>query len=352
MRHTALLAASGLLAVVVASCGGSVPMPVSGLSTDSHDTLSSAQSSGILHYHAVPLPTGFVPLDIMKDGQVPGSISTHAAIYKNGHLTILPDFPECTPRGPNPQEYITAASVNSRGEAVGFCDLSNQNTLFAGIPLSYKDGLVTHLVSSEQGNSVIECMAINDLGVIVGAINPRGNSGSALLQFYSDGRHATYIAPGGNGNCWIDDNDLIATTEYNPGDAVNAEYVKLSGAFKFIFPYPTPSDASWMNESGAVVGSEGRYDRPFIVVGGKASFVPGQNVNLTGINVQNEVIGQDTLGIFIYANGEKTNISRDIFPARDYTVVGQVGFLGGLSDRGEFVAGTSAGKYYFISPDR
>ena len=361
MRNTSFLAFSGLLAVVLISCGGGVPTPASGAFTNDRSVLESALPSTQLHYRAVPLPKGFVPLDIMKDGQVPGSISTHAAIYKDGHLSILPDFTGCVARGPNPSENVTATSVNSSGEAVGFCNLSNGNTLMNGFPLFYKDGHVRRLVSPEQGNSSIVCMSINDLGVIVGAVNVRGNSGSVLYQFYSDGRRATFFGEGGSVNCWIDHNGLVASGTTSP--AIIAEFVKLNGFTKRIFPDTIDSQNSWMNDNGVVVGGEapitGGVGEDFVdAINAKPTLIlPGSN-GLTGINDKNVIIGQGTSGIFIYSNGEKTNISPDITPTRDYAVSGVgsndgFGYLGGLSDRGEFVAQTkSTGKYYFISPDR
>ena len=359
MRNTAFLAFSGLLAVVLMSCGGSVLTPANGSFTTDRNVLESTLPNTLPHYRAVPLPKGFVPLDIMKDGQVPGAIGTHAAIYKNGHLTILPDFTGCTVSGAF--EFITAASVNSRGEAVGFCGLSNNNTLMRTIPLFYKDGQVKRLVSSEQGNSSIECIAINDLGVIVGSVSDRGDSGASLFQFYSDGRHATFLAQSGSVNCWIDDNDLIATGTTSP--AIIAEFVKLNGFLKRIFPDTIVSEANWMNENGVVIGHEasitGGVGENFVdAINAKPTLILRGRNFLTGINDKNVIIGQDTSGIFIYSNGEKTNISPDIFPTRDYAVSGvggnnSFGYLGGLSDRGEFVAQTkSTGKYYFISPDR
>src|SRR5579872_456087 len=170
----------------------------------------AAHSSSSPMYTAVALPSGFVPRAITKGGQIPGRIGTHAAVYANGQLTILPDFPGCG------HATINATGANDRGEVVGLCNV-RRNGINFGIPLYYFNGSVKRL-SVESNDTYGVDIKINDKGVIVGVFDRDVIESGELVRFFTDGDHPIDIGDAGIGfTLALNESGQIAVTQYQPG---------------------------------------------------------------------------------------------------------------------------------------
>lgn len=103
------------LLLVLAGCaggnGGIAALPASHSPTSNTKASQLAvEASADLKYVLEPLPSGFVPYAIMRNGRIAGSQGVNAAIYYRGRLASL---------GTYEGGSSVARFVNDRGDAVG-----------------------------------------------------------------------------------------------------------------------------------------------------------------------------------------------------------------------------------------
>jgi hypothetical protein len=320
--------------------------------------------SHAMQFNAIALPQGFRPIAIMKDGAIPGSIGDHAAVFSHGRLSLLKDYPGCT-IGKQNQDFInTATSVNMRGEVVGYCNYHNVPSAsapsFVGIALYYKNGNVKALPypiqDSTLGASVFS-MSINDVGNIVGGINQTGNFTSALYRLYTDGTQATVIADAFGFIETINDKNEVANTQ-GAATCCQATITSITGQSTLLIgPEPLCSISAWINDRNAVVGADGcSTPRAYLYSGCGVTYLPAPAREATGINNAGDIIGAEVSGLFLYKNGTLNSISPDIRPSDNYSVLTAdcvacfAPYLGGLSNRDEFIATTPSGQFYLVKP--
>ena len=309
-------------------------------------------------YTSVPLPNGFIPYAMMSDGQIPGALGDRAAIYKNGGTHLLARYANCV-------SGSIATSVNSRGEAVGFC-LGN-GVYFA---LDFHDGRVNALhrpAGRPPTNSWVEALSIDDARDVIGFATCTCTNGPPnLARFFTDGKPATLIAdnlPRSFGVPYnLNRSGHFAYSAYRgqfTTDGANA-YVGYGDQLTRVFPdRGGNSSATWLNDANSVTGwiNHGSFNAPVLQAYLHTStgtalipFLPETTSMVpTAVDNQNQVIGNASLNnganaVFIYASGHVTNLGPFIKPSGPYTA------LSGISDRGAFVAHDNNRNFFLIAP--
>jgi hypothetical protein len=318
--------------------------------------------SHAMRFNATALPVGFQPIAIMKDGAIPGSIGDHAAVFSHGRLKILKDYPGCTIGEQNRDFINTATSVNVRGEVVGYCNYQSASSAagpaFVGIPLYYKNGKIKALPypSYNTLGATVYSMSINDLGVIVGAVNAAFNFTSGLYRFYTDGTQATALGDTFNFIETINDKNEIANTQAE-ATCCHATITSITGQSTVLWAEPLCSISAWINDRSDVVGAYGcSTPQAYVYSDGVVTFLPAPATEATGINNAGDIIGAEASGLFLYKNGVLNSISSNIRPPGNYSVLTidcacfYASYLGGLSKHDEFVATAGRGQFYLVTP--
>jgi len=207
----------------------------------------------------------------------------------------------------------------------------------------------------ESLGATVLSMSINDLGVIVGALNVPSEFNSGLYRFYTDGTQATAIGDTFNFIETINDKNQIANTQAE-ATCCHATITSAAGQSTVLWADPLCSTSNWINDRNDLVGAYGcTTARAYVYSGGAATFLPAPATEATGINDAGDIIGTETSGIFLYKNAVLYSISPDIRPRGDYSVLTidcacfYASYLGGLSERDEFIA-TRRGQFYLIMP--
>lgn len=345
--------------------GSQTPLPHQEPASSVNGARGAALRSHAMQFTAIALPTRFRPVAIMKDGAIPGSIGQHAAVFSQGTLTILKNYPGCTTGEQNYGFINTATSINRDGEVVGYCNYAGASQA-VGIPLYYKNGKVKALAYTPESPTIggtILSMSINDLGVIVGAINTPSEKASSLYRFYKGGTQATYLTDTYDFIETVNDRNEIANTRTEPVCGCYATITSIRGKSKIIFAYGEylRSRSDWINDQSDVVGgyavlTSGYGMQAYLYRGGVITYLPAPATEATGINNSGDIVGAETSGLFLYKNGILSSISSDIRPHRNYSVyttdcAGIVcSYLGGLGDQDEFIV-TAGGRFYLVTPN-
>ena len=321
----------------------------------------NALGNAILTFNAVLLPKGFKPYAIMSDGQIAGARGNDAAIYRGGRLIDLGNY-----RG----EPTVATSINSLGEAVGY---SITGGVTVSRALKFLNGSISVLPYVGGNSQANEAITINDRGDIYGpAYEPSGQTGSPINLRYGPGK-PSLLGGDTEGRGTVYNVNALGEYSYTfwiyPDDVFAAFRAEGTSAPTQLFPQYVWSSATWVNDSGTIVGAVARtdvypnfvptvaYEYPAI---GRPTYLPsltGANeMTPAGINKTKQVVGNANNSnnpaynhIFFYSSGRMHDIAKSILPTGAYCCV-----LPGLSDAGAFVASISNGittNYYVVKPN-
>ncbi|MGR4065957.1 MAG: hypothetical protein ACLQPV_10990, partial [Vulcanimicrobiaceae bacterium] len=257
----------GVASAVLAGCGQSVAPVPANFAADrvEHGSVPATPvptEGANRRYRAIPLPPGFVPYAMMKDGQIPGASGGGAAVYKDGTLTLLPEAPECAAPA---QAFSTATSANTAGEIVGYCSgqIDGQDFAYA---LYFADGTVRVLPFPDpQQNNWIQSLTINDRGDIMASVTNTGtnNAPSSLARLHRDGRLATFLTGTGFGSyedvVLNDSGHFAYTNGQNIDGFFWASIANAQGDVTEMVPARYRSFSTWLNERNSVTGYVGGY---------------------------------------------------------------------------------------------
>jgi hypothetical protein len=315
-------------------------------------------------YTSVHLPSNFVPTAIMRDGHIPGSVGSNAAIFYRGTIRTL---------GTYLNESASARFVNASGDAVGTS--SNGSAQRA---LLFAQGHVTdlgHLPNTSSATYTINAAeAIGDGGAIYGFSTFEGDLGAADIVKFSL-VHAPVRLPSANslaaqGDVTDINHSGVYTITRGFGDApfgplaASGQY----GSFAFIFGLRASAGAG-INNYGHVAGYIDPVNEPYgnappfvywkslLRAGSSLTILPylsGKNVmQATGINDRDEIAGSAKCmaplscsdSAFLYTGGHVYSVAK-LLPA---LFTGPVVVLPGLSNNGDFILNTTTG-YYIAKP--
>jgi hypothetical protein len=329
--------------LVACSAGGASPP----LQQQSASTRPLAVNAAIQYptpqFKAVLLPSGFIPVAMMKDGQIPGSFGAGAAIYRNGKLVVLGQY--------NGQTTV-ATSVNSLGVAVGYA--SGTATAPA---VEYANGKFSALPHVKNCQYADEADTINDVGDVYGTCFEFGESDSPQIARYRPGTPSLISGPFSGRGAMFNVNSsgtFVYSGYFFANDAMAAAYGTNLTAIA-LFPKLRWSQATWINDAGTVVGWRSNSttaspfpERPYeYPKGGPVKLLPmltgATFMRPDGINKFGTIVGDWDNGVFLYKSGVMYDITNTTAPSLSSAYPG-------LSDSGGFVANGTDGRIYLIVP--
>src|SRR5579872_1258256 len=342
------------------ACSGTAAPPVQQRSPALAHAVNALAGSSAPQYQAVSLPTNFVPNTIMKDGRIPGYVSTSAgasaAIWRSGTLRIVGQY----------KGYPTfLTGVNSSGDAVGYASVPTKTC--CGTPfIQYANGRFSAVPNISNCYDTLDGggdrpVTINDAGDVYGTCWRGNESEAPSAARFAPGTPAfisgsLYGRGGGFGN--VNSSGEFAYTAFllpaepkaASGEGLVAARVQTGYSFSW---------ATWINDAGTVVGSAtDSTTRKHIYTyvypaGGPVKVLPllgsATSMNPAGINKYGTIVGgwsdaNASSGIFLYKSGLLYDVTNSITPAGSYSVAAT-----GIADSGAFIGGAN-GQYYVIAP--
>ncbi|MEO9169778.1 MAG: hypothetical protein ABI282_09420 [Candidatus Baltobacteraceae bacterium] len=308
-------------------------------------------------YVAVKLPANFVPTAIMRDGHIPGSVGKDAAIYFRHQVTILGSFRN---------EYAVATSVNSHGDAVGFSTAGTLQTLdVPGRALLFSGGTIRELPGL-AGTDFSDARAIDDRGDIYGGSGSKSNDSGprslTLVRFSRTGGATAITRPtvfnDESDESYIGINRSGNFTVTRAGDGFHPDRGFVGHGLTVVPVIESSnSTAAALNDDGEVTGGIALAHQPPHQEPRETAYIHDEDGTRylpflpsavrafpSGINNRGDVVGSssnDTAGtIFVYTHHTIYDINALLPSPLAFGFV-----LGGLSDKGAFVAGTRTANY-------